>query len=239
MSTLRNRAAGLLCAAAMALPAARAAEPATPPAPAYRINDILQDTQKMSPATDVVDLVWWMPAEFWVAATADQPMSAKEKSELVQLFRDNTVVAVVAGEVSMMGVTKFRTEAELRSQVRLVDAAGHEYAPVPAADIDKGLAMMVQVLRPMLAGVIGEMGNNLNFYVFPGKGKDGKRIADPHAEGKFTVKLGETEYAYRLPLGSVMPPRFDATTGERFPGNYRFSPFSGAPLQLQAPAGSQ
>jgi hypothetical protein len=185
--------------------------------------------------------VWWIPAEFWMAAmAADKKVPDSEKQDIIDLFRENTVVGVVVGEMGALGVQKFRSDDDIRAGLRLVDPAGREYAPLAANKVDKQLQLMLQILKPMLASVVGEMGNNLNFYVFPGKAKDGKRTADPLAEGKLVVKLSDESYPFRLPLGSVMPARFDPVTGERFPGSYRFNPFTGAQLQANPTAsGSQ
>jgi hypothetical protein len=232
MSTLRSIAAGLLLAAI--LPASHAAQPAEPAAPAftYRIEQILADTQKTSPNSKRVDLVWWMPAEFWIAASAGRDnVSEADKAEIVRLFRDNTVVGAIVGDLGTFGVDKFRSESELREQMRLVDPSGNVYAPIASNKVDKRLTLMLQMMRPMLANVAGEMGTNLNFFVFPAKAKDGKLVADPRADGKLVVKIAETEYKFRLPLGSLMPPRVDNATGEEFPGTYHFNPYTGAPLQ--------
>ena len=40
---------------------------------------------------------------------------------------------------------------------------------------------------------------------------------------------------YRLPLGSLFPPAVDPKTGESFPGNYHFNPFTGDKLTPSAP----
>ena len=49
------------------------------------------------------------------------------------------------------------------------------------------------------------------------------------------VTVAEKVFRYRLPLGSVLPPRFDPNTEETFPGNYNYSPFTGAKLTTHLP----
>ena len=49
------------------------------------------------------------------------------------------------------------------------------------------------------------------------------------------VRLGKKKYDYRLPLGSVLAPRYDPDTGEQFPGNYFFNPYTGTKLVLSKP----
>ena len=50
------------------------------------------------------------------------------------------------------------------------------------------------------------------------------------------MTLGDATYRWRLPLGSLLPPRYDAKTGEKFSGNYLYSPFTGKELTTKAPA---
>jgi len=59
--------------------------------------------------------------------------------------------------------------------------------------------------------------------------KDGQ-ILDAKKEGSFTLTCYGREFSWRLPLGSLLPPKFDPETGESFPGNYHFNPFSGREL---------
>lgn len=87
----------------------------------------------------------------------------------------------------------------------------------------------------MLAQITGQIGQNMHVLVFKGTDAEGKRLLDPMQPGNFRVMLGEEVFAYRLPLGSMLPPLFDADSGERFPGNYVYSPFTGKKLVASKP----
>jgi hypothetical protein len=49
------------------------------------------------------------------------------------------------------------------------------------------------------------------------------------------VVLAGTEFKFRLPLGSLLPPKFDPNTHEKFPGNYIYSPYTGSKLVNDVP----
>jgi hypothetical protein len=68
--------------------------------------------------------------------------------------------------------------------------------------------------------------------VFPAKA-DGKPLIDALQTGSVQVSLYDQTYRFRTPLGSLLPVKVDAKTGEEFPGNYSFNPFTGEKLNLR------
>ncbi|QNP40036.1 hypothetical protein [Lysobacter solisilvae (ex Woo and Kim 2020)] len=216
--------------------AALAAESAALAPASVKVNDLTQDLQRSSQSIDSLDLIWWIPAEFWdVALANEQGMDEKTRRGFSDLFRTYTVVAAVKGQIGALGATSFESEADLRAKLQVLDAAGKAYRPIAADKLDRQLSLLIQVMRPMFKNLLGEMGDNLQFYAFPGKGGDGRRLADPLGNGTFKVGLGDETYSYRLPLGSLLVPRRDPGTGEVFPGSYRFNPYTGTELQAEAP----
>lgn len=205
--------------------------------PRYEINDLLKDTQISGGADDDVDIVWWIPEEFWVASfQADQSMTEKQKREFVALLEPYTLIAVVHGKFSVVGSIAYRDEAEVRSSISLTGTDGVRYLPLAPEKTSDEAQMLLQIMRPMLSNAMGKLGENMHFFLFPSKSAQGKRIADASQTGVLTVNSGTTTAKYRLPLGSVMPPRFDVTTGEKFPGNYLFNPYTGAKLETLSTA---
>ncbi len=75
----------------------------------------------------------------------------------------------------------------------------------------------------------------MHFIVFAGRNAQGQRYADPTRPGILIVNLGPKEFQWRLPLGCLLPSEYDAKTGEEFPGNYVYSPFTGAKLATAKP----
>jgi hypothetical protein len=90
-------------------------------------------------------------------------------------------------------------------------------------------------MRPLLANMMGAMGQHMEFLVFPNTDKDGHLLADPRHDGSLTLHLGQVAMRYRLPIGSILPPALDPKTGESFPGSYHFNPYTGGAL-VQRPA---
>ena len=72
--------------------------------------------------------------------------------------------------------------------------------------------------------------------LFPAYGNDGIRIADAKEEGSFTVELiGGEAFTWRLPLGSVLPPKVCPVDGEQMSGVWTYCPRHGAELESVRP----
>jgi len=101
-------------------------------------------------------------------------------------LRKYTVILVGVGKVGL-GNINWISEPELRSNLRLRDAAGNDYEPVQKVSGDaEGLA---SIIKPILANMLGTMGQNVQIYFFPGTDKMAKPIADPLAPGRFSVVI--------------------------------------------------
>jgi hypothetical protein len=117
----------------------------------------------------------------------------------------------------------------------LKDGTGVNYVPLGESSIDPDMKNLLQGLKPVVANMVGPLGQNTHFVLFPSKSNDGRLIADPRSNGMFWVFLAGKEFRYRLPLGSILSPKYDPGTGETFPGNYNFNPFTGTKLGTESP----
>lgn len=223
--------AALLLATAAGAPQAQQRPQARPPEQ-VQVNDLLSEIQVTSGSTSTLDLVWWMPPAFWDVSLAQQGGIPDDmRAEINALFSQYVVLAAVSGSMGNLGAASYMGEAELRDKLVLVAPDGSTHRPLPPEDVDPRMAVLVGALKPMFASTLGPVGSNLNFYAFPGRAADGTLLVDPLSDGTMTVRIAETEYPFRLPLASLLAPARDPATGEEFPGNYRFNPFTGAPLQ--------
>lgn len=226
--------AGLFCVLAALCGTVQAQRAALAPE-RVKVDELVRETQRSSPAKDVVDVVWWIPPQFWSGALASNPaVDAKTRDEIVEIFGKYTVVAVAHGKLGTFGVEKYMGEDEARAGLVVLGRDGRPYRPLAPDALDPRFTTMTQMLKPFFASMLGQFGSNVHFLAFPLADDAGRRIADPLGDGRFVVRLDDVEYAYRLPLGSLLPPMRDAANGEVFPGNYAYNPFTGARLQ---PAG--
>jgi hypothetical protein len=188
-------------------------------------------------------MVMWMPDEFWRAAfkvPGNLPSETIER--YVGVIHPYVLLAVVDAQ---RGITAFRyaDTAAVTGETTIEDSRGISYKPLDPEAQDDEIRNLTQMMRPVLANMMGAVGQHMEFLVFANLDKSGNTVADAKATGALVVHVGDVAMSYRLPIGSVLPPVVDAKTGEWFPGNFKFNPYTGsklipAPTASPAPAAS-
>ncbi len=206
--------------------------PAAPPVQAQPsrvdIAALTDETQRQSPDPGRVTLIWWIPEEYWQANLAQDPNSSKAQTEeFLKAVRPYVMFAVIDGKIGAFGGVTYKSEAEVRSTVEVVDSRGVSYRPLAADKVDPDTRNLLAIMKPILSNAMGKAGENMHFIVFPANDSAGRRIADPLKEGTFALKFGADVYRWRLPLGSLMPAKTCPVDGEVLNGAWKFCPWHG------------
>ena len=192
---------------------------------------LVKDLEMMSHADDRLTIVLWLPTEFWrTSLESNGKIAPKEIDKFVKELDRYVLVAVADGAQGIAGSVDFAEPDLLRNAVTIEDMRGNLLSALPDGEVSGGVRNLTQMMRPMFAGMLGSLGSHLAIVVFPGADKKGHRTVEATKEGTFVVHVGQTVMRYRLPLGSLLPPAIDAKSGETFPGNYHFNPFTGDKL---------
>ena len=216
----------LLVAAIVALPAMVHGQQA------ISLQALIQETQKVSEAPNELTIVWWLPEDFWrVSFSQDPSVPPAQVEEFLSVIRPYTIVGIIDGKIGPLGGVTFSRESDVRNSVFLTDIRGRRFAPLRDSEVNADTRVLLQLLKPMLTGMAGPMGENMHFIVFRGVTPDGRAVANPTSQGVFSVSVMGNEFSFRLPLGSLLPQRYDPSTLERFPGNYNYNPYTGQPLR--------
>lgn len=195
------------------------------------LNALTNETQKMSPEADHMALVWWIPEEYWQVALSQNPGTSKQQTEqFVQTIRPYVVFAVVDGKIGSFGGVTYKSEETVRSTIQIVDEKGTVFRPLADEKVDPDTRNILAIMKPILSNMMGKLGENMHFVVFPAKDTAGRRLADPYREGTLSLKLGADTYKWRLPLGSLMPPKTCPVDGEVLNGAWKFCPWHGDKL---------
>ena len=228
--------AGRVLAACAALLCWSCATPAAPPLPLVPraqvdLAELTQATQRQVQKDDRTAMVWWLPEQFW-----DEALRRQKSSELVIATRRDVVrpyvvvfavdVAVSEGGARISG----KSEAELRASIRLRDAQGRVYSPVPSAEVSPDMTNLLGTMQPSLASMMGKLGESFRAYVFPARDAEGRPIADPLTGGRFAVEIGESVFAWELPLAALLAPRTCPIDSAQFSGAFRYCPLHGVEL---------
>jgi len=191
------------------------------------VQELVQETQRTVTADGQVTMVWWMPREFWdeslKASAAAMPDALR--AQILAMVENYNILAVMRGRTGALGLTDVQPKAEMQQNIS-VEFDGQVVAPLAPDQLDPAAQLLLAQLKPGLAATIGQMGQAMEFLVYPGKVGEG-RLADPAKPGELKVAFYGNTLRFRLPLGSLLPPSIDGKTGEQFPGNYRFNPFTG------------
>jgi hypothetical protein len=194
------------------------------------IDDLVRETQRIVVEENQVSMVWWMPLEFWSETIRGNPdLNAEARSELVSMMADYTVIALMRATPGAEGLEKIQPKAELLKNTK-VEYDGKVLTPVPDDKIAPTANLVLSQLKPVLAQAAGAVGQALEFAVYPSK-VDGKPI-DAGMAGRLAVTFYGRPQNWRLPLGSVLPPKTDKATGESFPGNFEYNPFTGKKIEV-------
>jgi hypothetical protein len=208
-----------------------AAAPAAPPAAdAVDYGALIRDLTLTRNAGSRMSMSMWMPDEFWRAALqSNGKMTDKGINDYIAVMHPYILVAILDAK---QGITAFQYADmdTLSNEVTIEDSHGMKYGPLPPNLVAEDVKNLIQVMRPLLSNMMGNMGQHMEFLVFPSMDNAQHPIADPKSEGSLTVHLGDLPLRYRLPLASMLPAAMDAKTGESFPGNFHFNPYTGDKL---------
>lgn len=196
------------------------------------IQKLVQDTQQMTQTGTNMNMVWWIPPQFWEETLRQNPqLTEEQKTEFVAALEEYTAFVIVNMEVGVFGGMTFKTREEVLKNISLkVDGA--EMSPLASEKLTPDAQAFYTMMKPLMGQMLGQFGQGMEFVVYQNK-REGKLMIDPTAEGSFTYTSFGADYEWRLPLGSLLPPAYDPTTGEEFPGNYKYNPFTGAELSTK------
>lgn len=195
------------------------------------INSFMNETQLMNEGQDRLLLIWWIPIEYWCVSTSGDPSVTEEDlKQFDDILQDYTLIAVVDGTMGALGSVTFKTDKEVLPLLTLRDSKGNEYKPLGQDDINPETQAFLSILKPILANMMGDMGQNMHFIVFNSSGKDGNRIDDPVSTGTLTAVYDKEDYAWRLPLDSMLAKKPCPKCGGECPGSWSYCPYDGTKL---------
>ncbi len=193
------------------------------------MQGLIQETQKLKQKGKSTSLIWWIPSEFWEMALREDPsLTEDQKVEFVKALDDYTAFVVVKMDAGILGGMTFKSREDILKNISLM-VGNQEIDPIPIKNLSPDASSFYTMMKPMMGQMLGQFGQGMEFIIYPNK-KNGELIIDPTKKGSFTYISYGVNNDWRLPLGNLMPPVWDPASGEVFPGNYKFNPFTGAKL---------
>jgi len=192
----------------------------------FKVNtsDFVRDIMINRKTDSSIKMVWWMPTIYWTVSNQGNSFVTDEMvKELELAVKDYNIIAALDGSIGPFGM-KYNDD----TTVILVDQKGNKYNTIPNEEISSETLSVLDVLKPVLSRMIGKMGENLNFYVFP-LFEDDSSI-DPYKDGSFTVLVNDESFKYKLPLGSLFEKKKCTIDDELYNGAWTYCPFHGSEL---------
>jgi hypothetical protein len=199
------------------------------------INVLIQETQKLSPKPDEVTLVWWLPEEFWKMSFASSGLDSSQADSFLKVVNPYLIVIVVDGNSGPFGAVTYKSESSIRESIQCSDNSGTRYHPLREEQINSDMKNFLLMMKPILSNMLGPMGQNMHFVLFPAKNDKGVSLLDAKKEGIFIIKLGEREFKWRLPIGSLLPMKTCPVDGEKMNGAWKYCPWHGSKLLDSTP----
>lgn len=197
-----------------------------------KISELIQETQKFDQSHEYMTVVWWVPEDFWRVSFEQNPKATQAQyEELIKVVKPYSVFAAIDGKIGNFGGVTFTPETSIRSSIKLIDAERNTYAPLGVENVDADMKNFLSMMKPVLANMLGAMGQNMNFFLFPAKNSAGQNITDATKEGTFSVKVANSEFKFRTPLGSLLVPKVCRVDGEKLSGAWKFCPWHGVKLK--------
>jgi hypothetical protein len=204
------------------------------------MQDMLADFMRTEQADKHMTMGFWMPYEYFEAANQNKSdMAAAGLLPVKRLLQRYMLVVVVDCQMGDFGGLTPTPEPQVRAETTLIDSHGDKHVPLAPETLDADVQGLINVMRPMLAGMLGQLGRNMQIFVFDATMQNGDPIADPLQPGRFTLAVGEHHLAWRLPCGSLLPRKACATCGESFSGAFLYCPYDGHSLPDVADAPKQ
>jgi hypothetical protein len=192
---------------------------------------LIRDTQKQGGVPGKLRLIWWIPEEFWRLSFGQGTSLTRDAQEsFLGAVRPYLIVAAVDGRLGPLGGVEFLDQESLRRNLKVVDSKGAIYEPLPEELVSADVKNLSTILKAMFGNMLGPMGGGLHLFFFPATGRDGTAIAAATREGSFAVKLSEESFLWRLPLGSLIPPKICPVDNEKLNGAWKFCPWHGIAL---------
>ncbi len=217
-----------------AIPETAATAPKSGQESTFKVNlsTLVNEVQKSSQESKNITLVMWFPDEYWETAIAENGrMTDEQVQEFIKVTRPYSILGVASGDYGIMGGLTYASEDEIRSNIKLLDDKAASLAPLDAESLDPDFANVLIILKPVIANMLGQFGENLHFIVFNNLGPDGNRIIDPTKPGAMSVMVKDRVFRWKLPLNALMAPKTCPNCKEECSGAWGYCPWDGAKLQ--------
>jgi hypothetical protein len=182
-------------------------------------------------------MVWWIPNEFWDAVLSqDKSMQQSDRDAMLDAMKGTSLLAVVQADISALGAFNYyhKDEIEKNLSISYKKSKGNVIDIMPMQKISSDLEIVLGVFKPILGAAMGNLGNNMHFYVLNDKSKITKRTLNPYTKGLLDIKLKDHNNTQlsgviEMPIDALFVPR-KCPNGKDAHISWNYCPWSGDSL---------
>jgi hypothetical protein len=194
------------------------------------LGKIITESQQHRIRPNHYRMVWWLAPHYWDVVLKN--LEADEREAALGILEPHTIVAIIDADLSTSGVFTFTQYRELADALSMqIDRKGEWILPLEEEAQPDEVRVFLANLKSYLAGQFGRLGEGFQFFLFPNRNLHGEPLLSLRSNQWLTLKLDDDSFIWRLPPDSLFPSRTDKETGETFPGNYHFNPYTGKALE--------
>ncbi len=200
---------------------------------------LTEELQKSAEPTPGMNLVWWVPVEFWKSVLLqDKTIKPEEANKIIKTLEPYTMIAVVRTDIGTFGAFNFHDKATVARNMKVtyIDEKGKKTPVKQARNVNKDALLMLDIMKPILTNAMGNMGKNFHFFVYADRDARGRRVMDPYKKGKLVVELARTRgetggvIEFECPLNSLFVPRKCLKCKKEAHISWNYCPWCGKPL---------
>ena len=203
------------------------------------LSELIRETEIINSNTsEFLDLVWWIPLEYWQTYFVQSgEVDSASSQQFLDVFASVFIVATLQADTSAIGLFDFFSQSEVEGGmvVTYEDEDGNSTSLKPIEPSEE-LALLLEMVKPALSSVIGQLGTNMHFIVFSDVDSEGDRQVSPFQPGNLQVSLNNRQGQARsiiqleFPLNSLFIPRI-CPNGKPAHISWKYCPWDGTELE--------
>ena len=194
------------------------------------IDAFISETQFGSDSQNDVDLIWWIPTEYWNAIFAQDPSTSQsEKDIIISMLKDLAVVIVIKGKVGVFGGITYDTKENIKA-ITSISYKGEKLKMASEDEIDPDVLNFMSIIKPMMKNMLGSMGENMQMFIFENPKDKAVLPIDPYSDNELKFTLGTLERNVSLPLSCLLEEKICTEDNSEWNGKWNFCPIHGTKL---------
>ena len=197
------------------------------------IDALLTETQFSNDHPDAMELIWWIPTEFWeISFLQDNSSSQEDINALKAMFDGYELFAVVKGKIGYFGGITYEPLEVILNELE-VTYKNKTLEQVKKDKIPSDLLNFLSAMQPMMANMFGSMGENMHFVLMQDNPAKSVLPINAIGEDNLTIKLAEFTQEVDLPLSKLLKEKVCPIDKELHSGKWQYCPFHGNELTAQ------